>query len=519
MLKRFVEKHDSAFQRIFEIVPGLITWSVVLSPLWLGKIAPLAVAFFLIFLVIFWVYRAFIHLIGVTVGYRRFQRERKIDWSKKIRGIWGSEHLKHLIVIPAVNEPYEVLEDSFASLAAQKYPKESVFIAFSAEEKNAPRVLADIEKIKAKFKSSLGTVWTTVHPPGLPGEAIGAAANRTWAAKMALKQIKKLGLHIEDFVVTTLDADMRLHPQFLARLGCAFLTDPNHFDKFYQTAVYLFDNNLWEVPTLMRIQANSITLAVLSSWVIEPNNKDTWSCYSVALPTLIEAGFWDPAIGVDDTTFYWNAFLKKEGNFEGSHFYIPVYADAVQEKGLLRTHISQYKQLLRWGWGVVIFPIAMKGFLTKKIPLGLKLSKLYNLIEKFSIWYTIAFLITFGSAMLTVVNPEIKLTTLGYLLPQISATVLTSALVILIPVMIFRNKIVRPIPKSWPWWKRLWTWVEGPLVIIKLLLYNFVPYLDAQTRMMVGKRLEFWSTPKVRSPQSSVAISTESKGRTAKNET
>ncbi|MEX1068759.1 MAG: hypothetical protein WED08_03065, partial [Patescibacteria group bacterium] len=349
-----------------------------------------------------------------------------------------------------------------------------------------------------KFGKKLGTVWTTAHPYGLPGEAVGAAANRTWAAKHALKEIKNLGMDVNDFLLTTLDADMRFHPQYLPRLSHSFLTEPNRLDKFFQTALYLFDNNLWDVPPLMRIQANSLSLAVLSSWVVEPQYKDTWSCYSVALPTVIKAGFWNPAIGVDDTTFYWNAFLKKEGKFDGAHFYIPVYADAVQDKNLFKTHIAQYKQLLRWGWGIVIFPIAMKGFLTTKIPLGLKLSKTYHLIERFAIWYTLAFMITFGFSALALVNPEIKLTSLGYLLPRISGTVLTSTLALMLPISIYRQKITLAPPRHWPWWKKLWIWLEGPLIVINLLIYNFLPYLDAQTRLMFGKRLEFWPTPKMR---------------------
>lgn len=498
MIKKFVEKHDRLFQRTFEILPGVITWSVILSPIWLGKIAPTAVAFFLIFLVIYWVYRAFIHLIGVVVGYYRYQKEIKVDWSKKAHRLWGYEKVKHLVIIPAVNEPYKVLEESFASLASQKFPKESVFISFSAEEKYSPRVLADIERIKKKFGGKLGPVWTTAHPYGLPGEAVGAAANRTWAAKHALKQIKNLGMEVDDFVLTTIDADMRLHPQFLARLAYAFLTEPNRLNKFFQTAAYFFDNNLWDVPPLMRIQANSLTLSVLSSWVVESEHKDTWSCYSVALPTVIAAGFWNPAIGVDDTTFYWSAFLKKKGRFDGSHFYIPVYADAVQDKGLLRTHISQYKQLLRWGWGIIIFPIAMKGFLTTKIPLGLKLSKTYHLIEKFAIWYTMVFLVTFGFAILSAVSPQIQLTTLGYLLPKISGVFLTFAFVLLLPITIFRNKIIPRPPSKWSWWKKILTWLEAPLLLVNLLVFNVMPFLDAQTRLMFGRRLEFWPTPKMR---------------------
>ena len=494
----FVEKHDKKVQRVLEVIPGALTWTVLLSPIWLGKIAPFTVAFFITFLAIFWVYRAILHLVGAVAGYRRYKKEVQEDWLGRVGGLWGCEHLKHLVIIPMVNESKEVLEGTFSSIASQNYPPEKVFLALTLEEKNAPRLLADIEQLKSKYGDRIGTIWTFIHPKGLAGEAVGAAANRTWAAKRSLEKIRELNFEIEDFLVTTLDADMRLHPQFLARLSCAFLTDPNRNDRFFQTAVYLFDNNLWEVPPMMRIQANSITLAVLSSWVVEPDRKDTWSCYSVSLPTLIEAGYWDPALGVDDTPFYWRAFLKKEGQFEGHHFYVPVYADAVQDKGVVKTHVAQYKQLLRWGWGVITFPIAMKGFLTQKMPLGIKLAKIYNLLEQYTIWRTVTFLVTFGFLLLLLTNPEVRLTAVGNRLPQITGVILTSAFVLLLPLTLLRAKITSPMPKNWPFWKKAWGWLEGPLVILNLLTYAFIPYLDAETRLMFGKRLEFWATPKVR---------------------
>lgn len=503
MLKNLVEKHEEKAQRFFEMIPGALTWAVLLSPIWLGKIAPLAAAFFLVFLAIFWVYRALVHLIGVVIGYRRYKRELGIDWFQQIQGLWGFDRLKHLIVIPCVNETSDVLEGTFASLAAQSYPRDKIFIAFSVEEKNAERILRDVERIKEKYRGRLGTVWTFTHPYGIPGEAMGAASNRTWAGRRSLEKIRELGFSPEDFLITTLDADMRFHPQFLARLSYAFLTDPDRMDHFFQTAVYLFDNNLWEVPPMMRIQANSITLAVLSSWVLEPDRKDTWSCYSVPLPTLIETGYWDTSLGVDDTPFYWRTLIKKEGIFSGRHFYIPVYADAVQDSGVLKTHVSQYKQLLRWGWGVISFPIAMKGFLTTKMPLGIKLSKLYHLFEQYTIWRTVTFLVTFGFALLMLTNPEVRLTAAGYRLPKITGGILTTAFIFLLPLTFLRTKITRPVPQNWPKWKKLWAWLEGPLVIINLLTYTFVPYIDAETRLMIGKRLEFWPTPKVRSVKAS----------------
>ena len=499
MIRKFVKRNEKKAQRLFEIIPGFLTWAVLLSPLWLGPFVPTAVALFLTFLAMFWVYRALIHVAGTLVGYRRFKRETKINWYRKAKELKSFDRLKHLIIIPAVNESFKVLEPSFASIANSAYPKEKLFVAFTVEEKHAARILAHIEKIKKKYGRRLGTVWAFIHPAALPGEVVGAAANRTWAAKEAVKRIEDQGLEIKDFLVTTFDADMRLHSQFLARLAYAYLTDPKPDNKFFQTAVYLFDNNLWDVPPLMRIQANSITLAVLSSWVFEANRKDTWSCFSVTLPTLVESDYWDTSLGVDDTPFFWRAFFARNGEFEGHHFYIPVYADAVQGEGWVKAHVSQYKQLLRWGWGVIVFPIAMKGFLTAKIPLRLKLEKLYHMIEQYTIWRTVTFLITFGFLLLTFANPTVRQTSLGYRLPQITGVILTSAFILLLPLTVLRAKITRPMPDDWPLWKKIWAYLEGPLVIINLLTYTFIPYLDAETRLMLGRRLEFWSTPKMRS--------------------
>jgi len=110
MVKELIEKHEDKFHRFFEMVPGALTWAVLLSPIWLGKIAPQVVIFFLTFLAIFWVYRAFIHLVGVLIGYRRYKRENEVDWFSGVQDLWGFENLKHLIIIPAVSENYEVLQ-------------------------------------------------------------------------------------------------------------------------------------------------------------------------------------------------------------------------------------------------------------------------------------------------------------------------------------------------------------------------------------------------------------------------
>jgi hypothetical protein len=172
----------------------------------------------------------------------------------------------------------------------------------------------------------------------------------------------------------------------------------------------------------------------------------------------------------------------------------------VQGKSFGHSHISQYKQLLRWGWGVVVFPIAMEGFLKNRtVPFGKKLTGFTYMIEQYTVWRTITFLITFGFGIFMLVNQEARQNALAYTIPDIVGWILTGAIFFLIPITIFREKLVCKKPASWPWWKKIWTYAEGPLVMLNLLTYAFIPYLDAQTRFMFGKKMkDLYFTPKIR---------------------
>lgn len=506
-----ISKSTVTRERFFQALPGLLTWLVLTSPIWLGRPLPLAVAFFITFLTVFWVYRAFLHLVGMIIGYRRYQRELKIDWQERFTILNGEEvpnrqdlpdnlyDVKHLIVVPLVNESELVISGLIRAIATQSYPLENIYLAFTVEERFHQSVRATIKKIVDEFPN-LQNVWVYVHPSGLPGEVRGAASNRTWGAKNAVRDLQAAGLDIRDFIVTTMDGDAVLHQQYLARLAYEFVIRPNRRDLFYQPAVYLMDNNIWEVPTLMRIQAHSVTLATLSGWAMEPFFKETFSCFSLALETLVDANYWDTSISIDDTPLFWRIFARRDGQFSGVAIYTPVSSDAVQGKNFVDSHIQQYKQLLRWGWGIITIPPAMKALLeSKKASTGTKVLWFYHFLERYMIWYTIIALITFGFPLLILVNPGFQSTTFSFLLPQITSMILTVALLLLIPAAWFRQKITAPIPESWPLWKKIFIYFEGLLVIIHLYIFVFLPYLEAETRFMVGKTLDgFAFTQKIR---------------------
>lgn len=357
-------------------LPGAITWSVLLSPIILARPMPLFVAFFITFVTVFWVYRAFVHSLGMVVGYRRYQREAEIDWLEKINELDRDDledadtlpsdlsEIKHLVITPVVNESIEVLGGAFRGVATQTYPLDKVYYAITVEEKYHKSVKQTIHQLQEMYPQ-LRNVWVFVHPAGLPGEVRGAASNRTWGAN-AVAELKSQGHNLDHFIMTTMDGDAVLSEQYLSRLTYEFLTHHDRRAHFYQTALYLTNNNIWDVPTLMRIQANSVTLATLSGWVMEPFFKETFSNFSFALTTLIEADYWDTTISIDDTPLFWRVFNHRHGQFSGVPLYVPVSSDAVQGRDVVHTHVQQYKQLLRWGWGIITFPMAIKSLLNAK---------------------------------------------------------------------------------------------------------------------------------------------------------
>ena len=334
------------------------------------------------------------------------------------------------------------------------------------------------------------------------GEAIGAgAANRTWGAKHGVEELTKQNALIKNYIFSTIDADHVIHAQYLARLTPLYLSSDKRNNRFYSTAVHSFDNNYWKVPTVMRIEATSILLGAMADWIVSNVEiKDTFAAYSASLQTLIDADYWDVALGIDDTVFYWRAFFARNGDFLGTPHFIPYAADAVQGNSYLNSYQSLYKQLLRWGWGVIVFPLSVKGFIKHyTVPFRFKLLWLADQFQKKVLLVSIVFLITFGFSILTIVNEGVRQTNFAYSLPYITSFILTCTLVFLIPGTIIRFRMVKPIPQAWPFWRKALAFCEGPLIILNLLTFSSVPYIQAQTSMMFGKKMkDLYFTPKVR---------------------
>lgn len=507
-------KYYKMLQKLFEIMPGMLLWLVLTSPLWMSFNLARVLANLVIVLAAYWLYRAILFTIGLTIGYQRYKKAITIDWLAKCTSLEFEQLPEqqtlpqatklpcHLIVFPVGGAKYETLSKSLKALSHQNYPLENIFISLSFEQRlveQDPQYFEDmIQNIKLEFKEFGDRLMIFTHPKDVEGEAIGAAANRTWGTRMAVEELETRGIDINDFLTTSPDEDIRLHKEFLAAISYEYLTLPQRRQKFFQTAVYLFANNYWKVPLLIRSWSMSLTMPVLSSSVTHEHDRETWSCYTLNLGVMKAVNYWDTSIGIDDTTFYWRPFNYFNGDFECKTFFVPLYADAVYHPNKIQNYKAQYRQLVRWGWGVIAFPIAMHVLFTnKKIKLLKKLRKFYVMTEIIVLFKVAALVFTFTMPLIVLFNPDFRYYINFIEFPRTLEKIMQLLTILMLPAMYFKFKLMPTKPKHMSGFKLFLTFLlEIPFHFIILYTYSFFPFIVGPTRMMLGKKYSFVVTKK-----------------------
>jgi glycosyltransferase involved in cell wall biosynthesis len=505
-------------RRFWEIFVGAFSWLCLLIPVILAilKLETIFVIY-IAFLVAYWFMRTIKFVLGIAVGYRRYQKEIEIDWMHLIRDQYKEEFdkLKFVYLCPVYGESLDVLEPSFQAFVNNTVGAEKIDVVFAIEEQKADFQKENFEYLKKKFGDKFRNMRYYIHPAEIPGEVAGVkGGNINWAARHYVKDIESEGENIEEYMVVTCDSDLRPHEKYLAAIAYKYFENGKERNNYYYaSALHTFRNNIWEVPHIIRVQSNMLTLVLLYTWVMDKKQiipfkgeevyiKDTFSSYVVNLKTLKEFKFWDPEIANDDTAFYCNAMVRSKGTFKSQEVYIPTYNDAVQNKTYWKSHVSYYKQQHRWGWGSINVPTTYAAMTYDKdnFPFWRKLIIFKYLFET-QIWYlSIAFVLTFGLALMGIINPSYSFTAYSYNLAQLMSIVFTFVTLLNIPLIIYRRKIV-PTPKDWKLWRHILDFAEIIFITINMLTFGFIPYIQAKTELMLGLssfKRNFYVTEKVK---------------------
>jgi hypothetical protein len=503
-------------RRFFEILPGLFVWILLLLPVIFALLKwNVAMVVYMSFLVMYWFFRTIKFLLGVYIGVKRMEEEKATDWVGKIEELDSPKFkdLRYIYLCPVYAETLDVLEPSFDAWADSDIGAERIDVVMAMEEGKQELQIENFKKLKEKYGERFGSMRYYVHPAGIPGEVAGVkGANINWAARHLVEDLRKEGKDPSNYLLITCDSDLRPHPKYLSAVTYKYLTveDPKY--TFFASAVHSFNNNIWDVPPIIRTQSNMLTTVVLHLWVFDKSmkipfsndrvyTKDTFSSYIVNLETLEEIEFWDPEIPNDDTAFYWNSILRTKGEFKSQEVYVPTYNDAVENKTFIKSHVSFYKQQYRWGWGIITFPISLAVMSTdkKNFPNHKKLVMMKMMFDY--LWVlTIVFVLTFGLNITSWLNPTYQYSVFAFNLPRILSYIFTLVVLSNIPLVLLRRKIT-PVPKNWKWWRHILDFLETFLIAVNMLTFAFIPYIQALTEMMLGRtkfKRNFYVTEKVK---------------------
>ena len=491
------------YRRLFEIIPGLLTWTTLGGLFILAFFRPLWVAIFVITFDLYWVIRISYLTFLLVFAYRRLSKEKKIDWLKESLAAGSVDGLEykniyHAILFPSYREGPEILTPSIEALEKANYPKEKMIVVLSVEERAGAEAWKNALALKEKYKGRFFHFIATRHPDNIPGEVKVKGANASWGAKELKKFVDSKGIDYEHVIISCFDADTCAEREYFGCLTYHYITNPNRTQSSYQP-IPVYNNNIWQARSIARIlELGSSFMQMIETMRLE--KFVTFSSHSMSFKTLVDVGYWPVDMISDDSVIYWKCFLYFDGNYSVIPMYVTVSMDVATEKGIIPTIVKQYKQKRRWAWGVENFPYLMLGFMeNNRIPLSKKIRRAFHILESHYTWAVWAIIITFIAPLPLIFGGGLfRQTAIGYNLPSVAAALFRVSLFTILVCMFISIKLLPPRPKDVKPQKRIIMFVQWLFSPIVAALLGSTPAIDAQTRLMLGKYMQFYVTSKSR---------------------
>jgi hypothetical protein len=541
--KENLKPRQAKLQRSLEILPGACSWSVLLGLIFLSIFFPFTAAILIVAFYLSWIMRILYSTLFLLLSYLQMNIERNTDWARRIHGIdnlpvylkeitpkrfgrhWrqrishkihlrqlnklsasgilppASKDLYHLVIFPVIKEGRDILEPAIDAISRQNFHLKQTVVVFALEERAAPTIQNAVYELEKKYKDVFFDCFTVVHPAVVPGEARVKGANVTCAAKQAAVFFQNRQIPFENVIISCFDADTVVSLNYFACLTYHFMVSPNRHRASFQP-IPVYHNNIRHVPGFARVVETGSSFYQLIE-ATNPEKLVTFSSHSMSFKALVDVDYWPVDMISDDSAIFWKSYIHYDGQYQVVPMYVTLSMDVACAHNWWQTAYSVYKQKQRWAWGVENFPIVMRAFLrSKKIPLYEKLRLGFKLFEGNLSWATSGFILSIiGWLPVIFARREFASSVVYYNVPDIANTIFALGFFAICITIILSLSILPKTKIRYRWLLKLGHAFEWLMVPFILVIFSALPALHAQTRLMLGKYLEFWVTDKKRIPQ------------------
>lgn len=517
----------SRMYRFFEMVPAIISYGAFVLLIVLSLVSPLLAAIYLMVIIIALLVRAVGVIYHTLTGHQRLVKAQRVHWADRLaeledpathyekrKGIHAEgygmfQHVENLrlmtadeaafpkpsdiynlVIIPAYNEAYEVIEPTVESLVKTTYDSKRLIVAFAYEARGGEEIVETAKRLKEKYKDTFFTFQTVEHPRDLPNEIVGKGGNITFAAKEMQQWIEKEGIEFKNVLVTTLDADNRPHEAYFDYATYEYIVNEDRKHLAYQP-IAVFMNNIWDVPAPMRVLATGNTFWNIIS-AMRPHQLRNFASHSQPMDALVEMGWWSTRTVVEDGHQFWRSYFYFGGNYSVHPLYIPIYQDAVLDNTYTKTFKAQFIQLRRWMYGASDVPfVATRLFKLKNrnTPFWPTFVWFVRSLDGYVSAASASIIILVGGWVPLLLNSHAYRDVVAHQLPDVISLIQRIALIGIVVTVYLSFKLLPPRPERYKRSRNFWMlaqWVLMPFTAIGFLSFAA---LNAQARLFFGRYL------------------------------
>lgn len=517
----------SAKYRFFEMLPGLLSYGMILLLIVLSIFSPVLAAVYLLLVVISTLVKA----VGVAVrtiqGHELLKKAMRIDWARRLdeledpkknyerlagthsTGYAYEKHLENLkmlaaaepgefpkpseiyhgVIVTMYNESYEVLAPTIESVRLTTFPNERIILILAYEERGGQTTEETAKRLEKKFGKYFKDFLLIKHPDGLKNEVIGKGGNITYAGKALWKYVEASEIKLEQVIVTMLDSDNRPHESYFDQVAYEYIVHEDRQHLSYQP-VSLFMNNIWDVPAPMRVIAvgNSFWNIICS---MRPHALRNFASHSQPLKALTEMDFWSVRTIVEDGHQYWRSLFYFKGDYEVLPIRAPIYQDAVLSDTLWKTLKAQFVQLRRWDYGASDVPYVAVRLFSKDRSMSFwdLFPKFLRLLDGHVTLAAVAPIVAFGGWVPLLLNHQSR-DLLAHNLPNTVSIIQMIASIGLFVTILFSIRMLPKRPARYKKGKSVLMVLQWVLMPVVSIIYSSFAAFYAQTRLLLGKYME-----------------------------
>ncbi|MBL8012705.1 MAG: glycosyltransferase family 2 protein [Candidatus Omnitrophica bacterium] len=538
--KENLSPEEHKLQRVLEILPGATSWTILIGMIVLAVKQPLWAAILIIAIDLYWLFKLTYMTIFLLLSYFRLKTEEETDWKEKILHVdnldhylqnparkpsplnvaeffsWRrhheelnnlknsgelpppSSHIIHAILFPVSKEAACIIESSLESLRKQSFDSRRILIIFAVEERADESIKTDILNLQNNHQTEFFDILVFFHPDQIPGEARVKGANVTYAARKTTDFLAERNIAFKNVILSCFDADTIVSPNYLDCLTYHFLVTPKRYQTSFQP-IPVYHNNIWQVPGFARvIETGSSFFQLIEA--TNPEKLVTFSSHSMSLKALIDVDYWPVDMISDDSAIFWKCYIHFNGQYKVVPILTTLSMDVAGSNNWFETVRAVYKQKRRWAWGVENFPIVVRLFLKNKaISRYDKIKHTFKMFEAHVSWSSWGFLLSIiGWLPIFYARQDFTYSVISYNAPRVMGIIFNLAGLSLVISILMSLSLLPKSDRRFPIKEQLIHALEWCTLPLILTFLSSLPALDAQTRLMLGRYMEFWVTDKHR---------------------